>query len=229
MRLSIQKYIDELQGNDGLKFKGNVQSSTQMILTEDGKLGIGNLTPNALLDVAGTMQVSGTSNLNGITLYDDANITGADKIIGYDNLSLSGDSEDGTDLFIAADGKVGIGTTDVQNGYLLTIDGQVIAEEVKIQNSDQWYDFVFDDNYNLPELSELEGFIKQNKHLPDVPTAKEVADEGINLGEMNGVLLKKVEELTLYIIEQQKTIEQQQSAFEKQQKEIDELKARIEK
>jgi hypothetical protein len=118
-------------------------------------------------------------------------------------------------LTLKNNGQVGIGTTTVQNGYLLTIDGQVIAEEVKVQNSDQWYDFVFDDDYNLPNLSELEGFIKQNRHLPDVPTAKEVADEGINLGEMNGVLLKKVEELTLYII--------------KQQKEIDELKAKIEK
>ncbi len=215
------KYIDELQGNDGLKFKGKtLQTSTQMILTEDGKLGIGNLTPDHLLDVAGTLnatgdatfqsdvEVQGNSHLNGITLYDDADITGADKIVGFNDLRFSGDSDNGTDLFIASDGRIGIGTTDLQTGYLVSVDGQILAEEVKIQNSDQWYDFVFDDDYNLPHLSQLEGFIKQNKHLPDVPSAKQVSEEGINLGEMNGILLKKIEELTLYIIEQQKQIDE---------------------
>jgi len=103
--------------------------------------------------------------------------------------------------------QVGIGTNNLQSGYILTIDGKVTAEEVLIQNSDKWYDFVFDEGYDLPSLAGLDEYVKQHKHLPDVPTAKEVAENGYKLGEMNGILLKKVEELTLYVIEQQKEIE----------------------
>jgi hypothetical protein len=118
-------------------------------------------------------------------------------------------------MVVTEDGKVGIGTTDPQSGYKLTVNGKVLAEEIQIQNSDTWYDFVFDESYNLPTLTELDTYIKQNKHLPDVPTAEEVAENGYNLGEMNGILLKKVEELTLYVIEQQKALEAQQKEIEK--------------
>ncbi|RLD54261.1 MAG: hypothetical protein DRJ05_15005 [Bacteroidetes bacterium] len=123
--------------------------------------------------------------------------------------------------------KVGIGTSDFQEGYILTIAGKVIAEEVRIEHPDQWYDFVFDEGYDLPKLTDLDSYIKQNKHLPDVPTAKEVAENGYELGKMNGILLKKVEELTLYVIEQQKMMEQQRQAIRDQQGDIEELKEKI--
>ena len=80
-----------------------------------------------------------------------------------------------------------------------------------------WFDHVFDDNYKLMSLSELEQFIKTNKHLPEIPSEKEVKENGINLGEMQGKLLLKIEELTLYIIEQEKQLKELQ-------KQIDELK-----
>ena len=63
-------------------------------------------------------------------------------------------------------------------------------------------------NYNIMPLKELEQYIKQNKHLPDVPTQDEISKDGMDVYEMNAILLKKVEELTLYVIEQQKQIEQ---------------------
>jgi hypothetical protein len=72
----------------------------------------------------------------------------------------------------------------------------------------------------LPSLSEIESYIKQNKHLPEVPSAREMEKDGINLSEMNMLLLKKVEELTLHLIEQSKKMEEQQKVIEQQNKRI---------
>jgi hypothetical protein len=76
-------------------------------------------------------------------------------------------------------------------------------------------DYVFEKNYNLRPLAEVENYINQNKHLPEVPAAKEMEANGVNLGEMNMLLLKKVEELTLYVIELKKENEKQQLEIQK--------------
>lgn len=106
-------------------------------------------------------------------------------------------------------GKLRIGPT-AANGtfanYRLSVDGDVVAKRVVVQTTN-WADFVFHENYQLATLGEVESFIKKNKHLPDVPKENEVVENGISLGEMNVTLLRKVEELTLYLIEQQKRIE----------------------
>ena len=93
---------------------------------------------------------------------------------------------------------------------------KAVAKEiyVTIQN---WADYVFDKNYNLPKLSEVEAFYKKNHHLPEIPSATEVEKDGVNVAEMNKLLLQKIEELTIYLVEQQKQIENQQ-------REIDMLK-----
>jgi hypothetical protein len=90
-------------------------------------------------------------------------------------------------------------------GYQLSVDGKIIAEEVKVQLSTSWPDYVFADDYRLMPIEELEKSIRQNKHLPNIPSAADVtAEKGIELGEMNRKLLEKVEELTLYIIQLKK-------------------------
>jgi hypothetical protein len=104
--------------------------------------------------------------------------------------------------------KVGINTTIIPAAYSLAVNGFIIAEELRIQNSTLWPDYVFDTKYKLKPLSEVSEFIKINKHLPEVPSAKTVENEGIILGEMQKTLLKKIEELTLYIIDQQKQIDE---------------------
>jgi hypothetical protein len=71
-----------------------------------------------------------------------------------------------------------------------------------------WNDYVFHDDYKLMPLSELESFVNANKHLPEIPSEKEVIENGINIGEMNALLLKKIEELTLYVIELKKQLDQ---------------------
>ena len=98
-------------------------------------------------------------------------------------------------------GNVGIGVTSPNDK--LAVKGTVHAEEVKVDLNVAGPDYVFESNYKMPSLTELKNFISQNKHLPEVPSAKEFEKNGINLGEMNMLLLKKIEELTLYMLEQQ--------------------------
>jgi len=88
----------------------------------------------------------------------------------------------------------------------LNPNGKLKAKEVEVTLAN-WPDFVFDKDYNLLSLSEIEQYIKQNHRLPNIPSAKEIEENGVNLGEMQGKLLLKIEELTLYTIEQQKLIE----------------------
>lgn len=103
-------------------------------------------------------------------------------------------------------GNVGIGTSDTE-GYKLGVNGKIIATEVVVKLYNTWPDFVFEDNYKLMPLAELEQFIQINKHLPGIPDAQEVVEEGVPVGEMNALLLQKIEELTLYMLQQQKEIE----------------------
>ena len=118
-------------------------------------------------------------------------------------------------------GNVGIGTRipDAK----LAVKGTVHAEEVKVDLSVPAPDYVFEKNYNLLSLQEVENYINLNKHLPQIPAAKEFEANGVNLGEMNMLLLKKVEELTLYMIEMKKENNEQQNQIENQQKQIDAL------
>ena len=87
------------------------------------------------------------------------------------------------------------------------MEGFIRAREV-IVNLSTWSDFVFEPTYQLRSLQQVENYILANKHLPDVPSEKEVIEKGVSLGEMNAVLLQKVEELTLYIIALNKRMEQ---------------------
>lgn len=110
-------------------------------------------------------------------------------------------------------GNVGLGVSPLST-YKLAIAGKAIAEEVVVQSKSLWPDYVFEEHYQLQPLSDLEAFFKKHKHLPDVPTATEVAQNGLKLGEMDALLLKKIEELTLYVIELKKENEQQEALIQ---------------
>jgi len=110
-------------------------------------------------------------------------------------------------------GKVMIGTdfhTDGTNTYQLSVDGKIRAKEVKCYTT--WADFVFEPNYKLMPLKEVQSYTQKHKHLPDVPSEKEVAQNGINLAEMNAKLLQKIEEAYLYIFQLEQRIEQLEKA-----------------
>ncbi len=113
-------------------------------------------------------------------------------------------------------GNVSIGTASTSsNGisYLLSVKGLMHSIEILVEPV--WADYVFEKNYKLRSLQEVNAFIDKNGHLPEVPSAEEVKNNGVKLGEMDAILLKKIEELTLYMIEQNKKIEM----LEKQLKE----------
>jgi len=106
---------------------------------------------------------------------------------------------------IKSNGNIGIGTINPQNK--LDVNGTVHAKEVKVDMAG-WADFVFQKDYELAALEEVEKHIQEKGHLPNIPSAKEVIDNGLSLGESQKLLLQKIEELTLYVIEQNKEIKQ---------------------
>jgi hypothetical protein len=108
--------------------------------------------------------------------------------------------------------------------YKLFVKGGILTEEIRVSLATTWADYVFNKDYKLPTLQAVEKQIQDKGHLFNVPSAKEVATDGINLGEMSKIQQEKIEELTLYIIQQNKTNEAQNIALKKQNKEIEDLK-----
>jgi hypothetical protein len=106
---------------------------------------------------------------------------------------------------LSLNGKIGIGLDNPT--YPLEVNGTIRAREVKIENTN-WPDYVFSGDYKLPTLHDVSRHIEENRHLPGIPSSEEVAKEGINLSEMNARLLRKIEEMTLYMIQQQKEIDE---------------------
>ncbi|MBL0053658.1 MAG: hypothetical protein IPP29_20255 [Bacteroidetes bacterium] len=110
-------------------------------------------------------------------------------------------------------GNVGIGTTpqDGANPYKLVVEGKIGAREINVKATGAWPDYVFEEGYKLPDLTTLSQYLSINKHLPQLPNAANVASNGIDVGIMQMLLLKKIEELYLIVIKQQKEIEKLQN------------------
>jgi hypothetical protein len=103
--------------------------------------------------------------------------------------------------------SLSVGTTSTNPNYKLIVDGTISTKKLRV-NTTPWADFVFYKNYKLMPLTKLEQYIKTYKHLPDIPTTEDVQKDGVDIGEIQAKLLQKVEELTLYVIEQDKKIKQ---------------------
>ncbi|GAB3909951.1 hypothetical protein [Mucilaginibacter boryungensis] len=232
-------------------------ATTGNIYYYSGNVGISTNMPVSPLTIgyAGTVQSSNGITLgvgqNNIELLNStygsgfgAKIYGVDSGNGLTTLRIAtrGNSTAWTDaLSITAkagstgNAYVGIGTTTPDE--LLSVNGTIHSKEVKI-NLSGLPDYVFKRNYHLPTLAEVKTYIDKNSHLPEIPSAQEVEKNGLNLGEMNKLLLKKVEELTLYLIDKDKEVKgqqkeinqlkQQQALNQIQQQQIDDLKKQLE-
>lgn len=132
-------------------------------------------------------------------------------------------------LHFQTNGNVSIGRTGGPVDYKLAVAGKIIAEELKVQLQGQWPDYVFDKKYTLPTLTEVEKHIQEKGHLINVPSACEVELNGIQVGEMAKIQQEKIEELTLYIIEQNKINEKQATQLQEQAKQIESLKVLVNK
>jgi trimeric autotransporter adhesin len=173
---------------------------------------------------AGLNNISGSSNvfIGNAAGYNE---TGSNKLyIANSNTTTPLIYGDFSTNLININGKLGVGiasgnfTTFMAKNTKLGVNGTISATEVVVAAYANWPDFVFNADYKLNTLSEVEAFVKANKHLPGVPLATEVEKEGVALGEMNKILLQKVEELTLYMIAQQKEIEAIKSQLNNVQK-----------
>jgi len=153
---------------------------------------------------------------NNINLLNIDNAAGNLRIFREDFASFPNGGANGAVLMtIQNNGNVAIGRPEAPSGYKLAVAGKIITEGVKVRTQAKgWPDYVFEPTYELPKLETVAAYVKENKHLPEIPSATEVEKEGIDLAEMNAKLLKKVEELTLYLIEQNKRIEQLEKKLE---------------
>lgn len=124
---------------------------------------------------------------------------------------------------LTVNGNMCIGDNYVPTGYILAVKGKVIAEEIAVKLRSRWGDFCFAPEFKLMKLSEVEAYIKKHSHLPGVPSASEIETKGLELGEMENILMQKVEQLTLYAIEQDKTIAQLLKLIEAQNVRLEKL------
>ena len=200
----------------------NCYSQNTCPFTENGNVGIGTTNPQDPLNVKGnsfwgTLKLSPSAENaeTGISFSSHVSETDYSNMwfigVGGWNTGQSftvGTSVVGSPLLaLLTNGNVGIGTTD-SKGYKFAVAGTAIAESVTVKLQGYWPDYVFKPAYHLPSLSQVEDFVQQHGYLPAIPSEQRVAKDGVNLGEMNKMLLKKVEELTLYLIEQEKQIDQ---------------------
>ena len=174
-----------------------------IIADNGGNVGVGTTAPQWKLDVNGQIALRGQAVIDAseieIGIGDISSGDGLrDKLAFYTN--------DQKRMILDGNGALSIGTIN-PTGYRLAVAGKAIAEEIVVKLQVDWPDYVFEKVYKRLSLSELELFILKNRHLPEVPTADDVEKNGLSLGEMDAILLKKIEELTLYVIEQQKEIE----------------------
>lgn len=211
---STEKGFVQLSGNDlrvgtfasnpAGRFVIRTGSADRLFVSNSGNVGIDVESPIAKLQIMNGDDVSISSH--GYLML--GSVTGSNLI--FDNNEIMARSNGTTSSLILQNdgGTVRIGATAVPTGYKFAIDGKMICEELKVKlASSGWPDYVFDDSYRLPALENVDRFIKENKHLPNIPSAAEVEKNGIEVGDMQKRMMEKIEELTLYIIELKKEID----------------------
>lgn len=218
----------------------SVGCSSCLVLGDPGvKVGIGLSTPQEKLHInGGTIRInfadiptaSGTyyklyADANGRIVRDAAVATARES---SENLTNQDWGKYENHLYNLNSGGIIIGTgiDKLPENYKLFVSEGILTEKVKvaIKNSRDWADYVFDDTYPLMPLPDVETFIKTNKHLPEVPSAEQVIGNGLNLAEMDAILLKKVEELTLHLIRLSRDVETLSAENSILKKKVDSLK-----
>jgi len=209
-------------GYGGIKFF--TAGQVRFKIEKNGNVGVGTTKPLAKLDVNGGI----ASNFQ-VAVHNPLNRSASVNLNWKDNISrirVGGENEgaaNGLDIQTVGDrslmrllhnGNVGIGTTTPDSR--LAVNGIIRAKEVKVEGTN-WPDYVFGKGYQLMPLDELASYITENGHLPNIPTEADVKQDGLKLAEINAKLLEKVEELTLYLLQQQQINLNQAELIEEQE------------
>ncbi len=178
-------------------------SFSATISSKDGNIGIGSTNPSNRLEVAGSTfnRVSAIVNADVQTGYQwkrtaGTNLTDWEMYVPANSTSLML-YNGGDRVSFLSNGNMGIGTTTPTEK--LSVNGNIKAKKLMITQAN-WPDYVFHPSYKLKSLAEVKSFIKMNQHLPEMPSAEEIKEKGVSVGETQALLLKKIEELTLYVI-----------------------------
>lgn len=209
---------------------GNVVlcGNNQGFVNVASSIGLGTSNPSTRLHIPTGSDAGSSHNTPGFILLGNSS---SGNSLAIDNNEIAvrntvGGGMSGSDLFLQNDagdvilcgsenGAVGIGVlsgASIPAGFLLAVDGKIISEELKVQLSTNWPDYVFDNTYKLRSFDELRKFIADNKHLPNIPSASEVEKNGIEVGDMQKRMMEKIEELTLYILELEKKVSKLEAA-----------------
>jgi hypothetical protein len=211
-------------GGINYKTQGSIKLKSlwgTLYIANTGNTGINTEDPQHTLDVRGDFKVTSDNNYffyNGagdLSLKYNINGQGGRAMVhGSSNTLFLNYNNDFT-------GGTKIGNTFLIKGDNASLQGKFEAKEIKVTLTPT-ADFVFEESYDLPKLEEVEKHIKEKKHLPEIASAKQMEKEGVNVGEFQIKLLQKIEELTLYAIEQNKTSKEQNKAIQDQNKIIKE-------
>jgi hypothetical protein len=227
-------------------YNTQVTASNSVILGNGANVGIGTTAPLMRLHVEGSALMSGmSSNLDPNTVGNLPYLANSGKVlIGWNRAAGNGETDFITNqgagnmggfaffnhdnsnaetrlMYLKGNGQLIVGASDLNIGTnRLAVDGGILATAVTVKLTPAWPDFVFNKNYKIPSLAEVKSYIAANGHLPDMPSAAEVEKKGLNLGEINVQLTKKIEELTLYLLEKEKERLEQDRRLNKLEEQI---------
>jgi hypothetical protein len=216
-------------------------SNRGLIVAANGNLGIGSVSaasPFTTLTVDGSIGFKSAA-IPAIYVYESGTGNVPKPVIMHspafpeyglyyedtgDRFEMKSSAADATpSLVVDLDSNwVTIATDTPKPGYELSVNGQIVCEELLVEDSADWPDYVFEENYPLRSLSEVENHIKEKKHLPGIPTAAEVKRDGLPIGEMQKRMMEKIEELTLYVIAQDKRLAAQEKQIRNLQSQLEE-------
>ncbi|PWG78068.1 hypothetical protein [Pararcticibacter amylolyticus] len=203
MTLGIDNHASLLLGSN-LYISSNPYTTLKISKTHDSMSGAGILIPGNSQQYQGSI-IFHTSDPGPVT---------------------AGQVYSNPQVIITEHGNMGVGTMTPREK--LSVNGKIRAQEIKVEAAN-WPDYVFAQEYVRPSLSQLEAYIEANNHLPEVPSAREVNKQGVELGEMNVLLLKKIEELTLYLIEKDKELKDQNGQIIRLREQVEQLQIYIKK